>query len=724
MEVMQKPDELTHIKECIKKTHISYRHHDGFFTPRLRRINHLEVGYSKIISNPITILLERLYVYIKRIRRWMHDWNHRSFPRRPKIHVGRIDSYLTGRVVHQGRHDVKDPVHNIRIEFWARTRLTLQYRKLGEAYTGMDGNFNIPFTLRKARRFWNRSVRIDIMLPHEIKYADGVPSVKDRIYHTIFINKNNLLGLGYNLQTIALPIWEYRRDTKMPRTYFPEDTTYSPEVYNQKRIDALIQQIIPIELTKQKHMLQIADEPGVLTIHKIQSDYPDNLTVCIEKSKSCQGYTRTDEWFVERLINGMNKATLQPDSNDPDLYHVRFFGICTYDHNEEYALPDADILLKKNGDEIPRMHEIHFTGPLNAFDRDPWQTHSFTPADGELWLAAKRLARVCGAVTAEVDEHFAGTHVNTEQYAIAAYRNFRKSPISFLLFPHVKEVALINATADKTIVGGYLPVATALTEQGLEQRIYDALGSQNWKGWKPMTPVCKRHNYAHAENLFWKLTGDFIDWFFITYKDEIIREWCEVYNFSQNLVNHSAAVFGSSYDFSHEPREEKRLEERIKYANLVYSYDRRNSTEYINGDLKVISPITKESTFKFEEDFVNLKEACRYIIMMATFSHTWINEHQCDDLGEILYNCGGLRFGEKKIGVMAPELDLSIAPDLTRATQMLWFTNLLSRTEYGFITQNEEHDIHPYFIELLLKHKAEFEKYGVDVEAIESRTNI
>jgi hypothetical protein len=111
-------------------------------------------------------------------------------------------------------------------------------------------------------------------------------------------------------------------------------------------------------------------------------------------------------------------------------------------------------------------------------------------------------------------------------------------------------------------------------------------------------------------------------------------------------------------------------------------------------------------------------------IMMATFSHTWINEHQYDDLGEILYSCGGLRFGEKESGIMAPESDLTIAPDLTRATTMLWFTNLLSRTEYGFITENEEKDIHPFFIDILLQHKEEFAKLGVDIESIESRTNI
>lgn len=112
------------------------------------------------------------------------------------------------------------------------------------------------------------------------------------------------------------------------------------------------------------------------------------------------------------------------------------------------------------------------------------------------------------------------------------------------------------------------------------------------------------------------------------------------------------------------------------------------------------------------------------MIFVATFLHTWANEHQYDDIGEVLYNCLGLRYGDKESGVLAPESDLSIAPDLTRSTQMMWFSNLLSRTEYGFITRNEEHDINPHFCELLMSKKEEFAALGVIVENIESRTNI
>ena len=104
--------------------------------------------------------------------------------------------------------------------------------------------------------------------------------------------------------------------------------------------------------------------------------------------------------------------------------------------------------------------------------------------------------------------------------------------------------------------------------------------------------------------------------------------------------------------------------------------------------------------------------------------HTWVNEHQYEDIGEVLYSSLGLRFGNHEDGIFRPEGDYSISPDLTRATQMMWFSNLLSRTEYGFITRNEENDIDPLFAKLLEKKRAEFKELYVDIDNIESRTNI
>ena len=196
---------------------------------------------------------------------------------------------------------------------------------------------------------------------------------------------------------------------------------------------------------------------------------------------------------------------------------------------------------------------------------------------------------------------------------------------------------------------------------------------------------------------------------------------------SEELVEHSVPVFLSNVNLDEWSEDQRKLaKERFWYYSQQYSFNAHTERKRVNGELKAVSPLTEKPDFdpSMEAEIANLKQACSYMIMMATFMHTWINEHQYDDLGEIMYNCGGLRFGESEKGVMNPESDLSIAPDLTRSTQMLWFTNLLSRTEYGFITKNEDGDVNPIFSKLLLKHEKEFDKLGVDIHDIESRTNI
>jgi hypothetical protein len=349
----------------------------------------------------------------------------------------------------------------------------------------------------------------------------------------------------------------------------------------------------------------------------------------------------------------------------------------------------------------------------------------FTATDGEAWLQAKRVARVTGAVCTEVEEHFAGTHLNAEQYALAAYRNLRLNPVAGLLLPHLKEVALVNHSADTVLLAGYIPTATALTRKGLRQRTRDLLGLQDWRGWQPMKAISPAHTCAQAGELFWEVLGEYVDEFFREHEGGIRRHWAEIQRFADDLVTHSVPVF-LTQDPPPDPRHHELAKERMLYYCQQYGFDPHLQRERIGGELKTVSRITAAGSFDAAppQDWQNLKDACRYAIMQATYMHTWINEHQYDDLGEVRYSCGGLRFGDSPAGVMAPESDNAIAPDLTRSTQMLWLTNILSRTEYGFITRNEERDVNPHLIRLLQERRDAFERLGVDIDGIESRINI
>ncbi|HUM45375.1 MAG TPA: lipoxygenase family protein, partial [Chitinophagales bacterium] len=528
-----------------------------------------------------------------------------------------------------------------------------------------------------------------------------------------------------NLRTIELCFWEYRDDTKLPRVVIKDHDKDAPQYYSEKRVEALAFQFIPIELTKRKHLKQIQRDPSKLSLAKIQDDYPENLTSAMEKMHP--GITRSDEWFGERMMNGMNMATFLKDKTEPDHYWVKYFGACTYDINNEYAFPTSEIKFRLKEDGYPIPVAIHLTGPLNAFNKDPWQVNVFTPADGPKWEAAKRVARVNGGLCTELDEHLTATHLNMEQYAIAAYRNLHLNPLAYLLFPHLKEVVLVNHTADRILIRDYLPSATALTYDGLLHRAFNVLGLMDWKGWHPMKPLTEAHSFAKAEELFWDLTGKYVDHFFDIHLEEIKKYWYEVYMFSNELLQHSVPLFHSTIDFSKLSPEARAMEEkRLEYYTEQYRIDLTLQRSKINGETKAVSPLTLSPEFDESkpEDIQHLKDASRYMIMMASFMHTWANEHQYEDIGEVLYSCLGLRFGNKESGIIAPESDLGIAPDLTRSTQMMWFSNFLSRTEYGFITRNEEKDIDPHFSEMLLNNKEQFAKWRVDVANIESRTNI
>ena len=713
------------IEECKRETQIRYKSKGNtFFRARMRGINSIQVGKSKIIDSPLTITLEWIFQQYRRLRKARRRFAAELFPRHPELPVGHRDSRLVGRIVFAGDRGQGPPIHNLHLEFWGRT-YWFAWRKIAEGRTDADGSFALPFPLRAARRLAMRSLSLEIQKTTRVYFKDGVPHFHYDLFRAIPVVKSDLIGMDMNLRTIPLDYWLYDRHAVTPRAVV-DDAAGVPETYSQGREDALIEQVIPLEITKIRHLDQIEIAPDTLTIEEIQHDYPENLTCCIERR--LPGYTRGDDWFGERMMNGMNRGCFVPDAARPGHYWMRYFGVCWYDINDLYALPGAAILFKLKDNGLPVPLEVQLTGRLSHSDHDPFRVRMFSAADEDAWLQAKRAARVTGAFCTEVEEHFAGTHLNAEQYAVAAYRNLRLNPVAGLLLPHLKEVSLINHTANKELIHGYIPTATALTFSGLQQRTRDILGLQDWRGWRPKQAISAANTCALAESLFWDVLGEYVDAFFAAHEDGIKRHWVEICRFADDLVTHSVPVFLTAPRDAppRDPSFQELAAQRLEYYCHQYGFDPRLPRETINGELKSVSRITAAATHDAAspQDWQNLKDACRYIIMHATYMHTWINEHQYDDLGEVRYSSGGLRFGDKPSGIMAPESDDDIAPDLTRSTQMLWFTNFLSRTEYGFITRNEERDVNPLLIRLLEERREAFKALGVDIDAIESRTNI
>lgn len=717
-------------KECSELTKISNGPKRSFLHPRLKNLNRIEIHKSRshagLIQRFLLLCVELyedfilLYLAIDKF----------IFPRRNKIY-GHPSPYhlVTGYLTFGTRKkESNSPVFNMHLELWART-LWGGYRKLSESKSDYSGAFSLTYDLSYIHRFYIRKVWLAVYqtsYEHFNKNGQHFPEFTE--FKRVKISKGDLVGIEYNCHQIQLSYWEYRQDTPLPRVVIRDHDKNAPDKYSPGFNKTIEKQFIPIELIKLRHMEMILLNQG-LTHERITKDYPENLTVCMEKK--IPGITRGDEWFGRRMMNGMYACDFDRDPKNPALYWVHHHWGSYDKRYHHYAMPDVDMWFELKDDGLPIPVKITLTGPLTEQENDLKQKRTFTPKDGDKWLAAKRICRVSAALYAELAHHFAGTHVNTEQYAIACFRNLRLNPISGLLKPFLRSVVLVNHTADRILIGsGYITSACALTPKGIDQVVYNVMGTLDWKGFRPQQAISDAHTYAKAGNLYWKIVHDFVSDFIDnpTNRSEILAHWFEIHCFSEDLVNHSVPAFLCHYlqNTLLDGYGKMKGNGSTDWYQHHHRMDLTDERPEVEGIKKAVSRITdkKDGQNVTEADINQLKQACTYIIYQATFGHTWSNSKQYDDIGEVLYCSLGLRFGKGPEGVMGPESDHSIAPDLTRSTQMMWWSNMLSRTGYGFIMADEEGVVPPELRKSLERHRQEFAALDLDIDIIQSQTNI
>jgi hypothetical protein len=655
----------------------------------------------------------------------------RRFPRSEAIVGHPSPSHrITGRIIFERQRDDADmPMHHMPVELWGRT-IWGAHRKLQVGRTDRDGRYSLTYDLDYCRRWPIRSLWVGVY------HLDHGPVTSDAQAHParvqltkVRIPKRDLIGLTYRLNTIRVSHWEYRDDTALPRVVIRDHDTDAPDRYPPGRLEAIEHTFIPIELIKAGHLKLLRSAPERLSHARIQSDYPTNLTRFVEQK--VPGLTRNDAWFGERMMNGMFGADLDRDPREPELFWIHHHW-SSYDKDiSQYALPDVDIWLRLKDNGYLTPVRIALTGALRAADVGDRTTHVFTNDDGAKWVAAKRAARVSAALHQELAHHFAGTHLNMEQYAIAAFRNLRLSPVARLLKPHLRGVVLINHSADRMLMGnGYISTACALTAKGLDQVVTNVMGTLDWQHFRPREPISPAHRYAHVANLYWdvvyRYVSDYLD--APEVKRRTLETWFELYRFSEDAVNHSVPSFlchylrGALLDRSGKPRD--------GHGHGWYqTRPRMNLHEerpVVAGRARAVSPITRDADGRDADAgaYDNLKQACAYIIYHATFGHTWGNALQYEDIGEVMYCSLGIRYGSTPDGILGPERDEAIAPDLLRSTQMMWWSNMLARTRHGMVMANEEGDVLPDFISALEAQRSTFAELGFDIDLLQTGINI
>ena len=292
-------------REAHGETRIEYSKTGGFFGPNLRNLNHLEVGRSKIINCWVTRLGERLLVIYQRTVEWLKDLIRSIYPRRIVIYGRRKDAYVTAKLTFSKRDDHAVPMHNMHCQFWARTYLG-GWRVFSSGWSDRDGVVKLEFDFLESRRRCYHSFHFEIHQIEHVFFDSTTQEAKTKfeVFERVKVPKGDLTGMGYDLGNLQLHYWEYRRDADFPRVVIKDHDEDAPEYYSDGRNDAIQQQFIPIELTKDKHLAQIALDPDSLSIPEIQRDYPKNLTVAMEEK--LPGSTRCNYRFGRRMMNGMN----------------------------------------------------------------------------------------------------------------------------------------------------------------------------------------------------------------------------------------------------------------------------------------------------------------------------------------------------------------------------------------------------------------------------------
>ena len=126
----------------------------------------------------------------------------------------------------------------------------------------------------------------------------------------------------------------------------------------------------------------------------------------------------SDEYFVERRLNGFNPGKLNPVTGQEWQYAVRY-ETGRYKAEPGGILPEYSEARFTLSDRSLQVHSIEYSWKgqvINCF-----------PTDGQYWQKAKYYFRSAEYVFQEIQSHLGRTHMNMDQYAMAFYRNVIKS---------------------------------------------------------------------------------------------------------------------------------------------------------------------------------------------------------------------------------------------------------------------------------------------------------
>ena len=364
----------------------------------------------------------------------------------------------------------------------------------------------------------------------------------------------------------------------------------------------------------------------------------------------------SDDFFVERRLNGFNPGKLNRVYHQPWQYQIRYD--CGRHQVEPAGILPSLITARFNFcGQYLHPHSIEFT--LNG------KTEIQHPGD-EQWEWSKRLFRCAEFVFQEIQSHLGRTHMNLDQYAMAYYRNVVNNPIQLLLEPHLDGLLNINKLGASLIMGqiGFIPEASTLTPKGVDDVLREEVSWLSYR-WSPRCQALPdrilNNHFDQAALTIWGILEQYVGQFFTEHQAGIEAHWSEIEGLSRDLVKHSIL------------RPER-------------------------GTLAV-------------ENLADLKQLCVYVIYFSSFFHSWVNNKQYEDGGDVSYATIGL--WDTYSPAYNPQL---VAQREARQVTLLW---TLSHVRYNPIM-----DVGPATLKDLIWQQRNHIEPGIPIADLMMSTNI
>ncbi|EDM80093.1 hypothetical protein PPSIR1_20739 [Plesiocystis pacifica SIR-1] len=578
------------------------------------------------------------------------------------------------------------PLPHMKVELWDRDLGGSDW--LGEVQCGVDGRFEITYDPADAGRF--DAPDFELRIVDTYAGRDTVLAIHE--------GPDNVETAGYDFGDVPVVYYEYHPDIPLPHLYTLE---FGKQEYDAMPQDYAVGRKLALAKVARATM---AVRLGHYTIDReveledIQADYRGKTGY--EPPVTPGPDASAEERFIDKLLNGTcpTDFAIGPDVNGEEALHViRNWDL--YDLDGVHDLPNVHLVLRREGEGL-RPVSLTIQRRANGA-KEPGSelapAETFSPSD-EGWPAAQHVFECVNYIYSQAANHLARGHFNAEQFALAAFRNLHESPLTKLLFPHLKEVMIINVEGERAIFGpdGLITKNGALTETSLVEAILHAAGGVDWFEWKPREPLTAGHRYAHVAQLMWEALTEHVDAFFVEHLDGILEHWREVRGFSKDLAEHSVPYRPWSGE----------LPEGLRPLDMREVAKPEAPRVEVDGVVRVATPVVHQDGEPDAADLGRLAQACRYAIFHASFFHSWVND--TSDSLEASYS----QYNPVP-GSSPKELTNHISTNLT-----------LSQTRYGMIMRNEDGDVPRSLIEALRSRAEAFAAHDYDIRQIRARINI